>query len=764
MRCVKVVILVLFVASAVSAAGFNVNVIASGDMHGMVQSCDCNIEPGGGLAKRSYFLNALGGRGNMLLLDAGGFSAGGLYDTYTEGREADSIRSEQAIAGLGLLHYDAIGVGDDDLQYGADWLLQRAKAASLPLISANCFSENGSLLFTPYVVINKSGKRIAITSVVTQEKLFEGDQKTIVADPLKSLKKIWNELNAKSDYQIVLSHLGSSKTRELLDSLPEFDLAVNGHRKTETNALSMVNNVPVLQFGFQGKSLSYALIAEKNKKLIVDKSGWYIIGNDLPDDRKVVGVIDALKKGKQTDVYDLYMMSQCPYGLEALPGFVAFIEKNQDVNWNIWFIGSVENDTILSSLHGPGEVRDEMMWLAVKNLYPTRWFEFIKAIADSSKTTEITLKKMGISQAEIDKWIASNGVSQLTGHYLRSDRVNIKASPTLLINNSPYEKQLTLDRLLKNRCEGGEKKKYCDSLPECVDNSDCKQKGKLGKCENKKCVFADAVKFTFTVVVPDSARQKPEDMVITTTEDLFAGVTIEKVTMSSQKGNELINRYQPDALPFYLFAKDVKQAYNFEQIEKGLIEKKDGLFFKKGIVRSNFFFRRAEEKGKIVLFIDPFFKDISGILNALQKDTSFYNKVTVLPMFYDDPQKDLWGTEEGFRHEEALRWLTMDKFFGDKAKKYLTEYSKSPGSSYWFRILDGISIPSDTFITTLRANSDALMEHWKLLLQLSIREPVVVLFDNRETAIAGSRSAFEALVGKGMMVESSSQNPESRSK
>jgi hypothetical protein len=671
-----------------------------------------------------------------------------LYDTYTEGRAADSIRTEQTIAGMELLRYDAIGVGDDDLQYGGEWLLQRGKAASLPLVSANCFRENGSLLFAPYLIINKKGKRIAVTSVVTQEKLFDGDQKIVIADPLTSLKKIWNELKKKSDYQIVLSHLGSSKTRELIDSLPDIDFAVNGHRKTETNALTMVGNVPVLQFGFQGKSLSYAWVTEKNKKLVVDKSGWYFIANDLPDDPKVVEAIDALKKGKQTDVYDLYMMSQCPYGLEALPDFVKFIGKNPDINWNIWFIGSVENDTILSSLHGPGEVREEMMWLAVKSLYPSRWFEFIKTVADSANTTEIILKKMGISQSEIDKWIEANGVSQLAGHYLRSDRLNIKASPTLLINNNPYEKQLTLERLLKNRCEGSGKQKYCDSLPQCIDGSDCKQKGKLGKCVDKKCLFVDAVKFTFTVVVPDSARQKPENMVVATTEGLFAGVTIEKVAMSSQKGKELISLYQPDALPFYLFAKEVKQAYNFEQIEKGLIEKNGGLFFKKGIIRNNYFFRRSVDNGKIVVFIDPFFKDIAGILSSLQKDTALFNKMTILPMFYDDPQKDLWGTEEGFRHEEALRWLIMDKFFSSKAKKYLTEYSNSPGNSYWFRILDSINISPDTFVTTLRANSDVLLEHWKLLLQLSIREPVVVFFDNRETAIAGSRNELEGLIRK----------------
>jgi hypothetical protein len=722
-------------------------VIASGDAHGMVQACDCNLDPGGGLPKRGSFMATLGDRTNIIFVDAGGFSAGGLYDSYTEGRKADSIKTEQMIKGMGVLGYDAVGVGDDDLQYGGEWLLQKGRASKLPLVSANCFKSDGTPLFPAIIYLKKGPKTIAITSVTTTEKLFSIDKKIEVRDPLLSLKKIWKEMVAKSDYQIILSHLGSTKTSEISESFPECDLMVNGHRKNETNALSMATDVPVLQFGFQGKALSYVTLSQSLKKLTVEKNGWYTINDKLPDDSTVIAAINSLKSGKQASVYDLYMMSQCPYGLEALVGFVNFIEKSPEINWNIWFIGSVENDTLLSSLHGAEEVKDEMLWLAIKELYPARWFEFIKKRSEVSVPTELIIKGMGIPQADLNKWVEKNGVAQLSGHYLRSIRLNVKASPTLLINNVPYEKVITGERLLKHQCDKStQKSPICDSLPQCFDNSDCKKKGKNGRCVDGKCVFIDAAPFTFSVLVADSTRQHPETAVTATTEDLFPGAIIEKIPVNSPTAAAIFKTYSPEALPFYLFSKDVKQAYNFDQVGSGLIEKNGALLFKKGITRNNYFYKRKLEKGKVLLFIDPFFKEISGIFTALQNDTLFQSKISIVPVIYSDPQGDLWGTEEGFRQEEALRWLIMGKYFPDKYSKYLQEYAKSPGSSYWFKILDKIGLPADSFVTVLRSNSDLLFSQWKQLLSLSVREPAVVLFDNRELAVAGNKKELEELL------------------
>ncbi len=722
-------------------------IIASGDAHGMVQVCDCTLDPGGGLPKRSQFLKNLGNCDSIILVDEGGFSAGGLYDSYTEGRKADSIKTLQMIKGMSVIGYDAIGVGDDDLQYGGEWLLQQAKSVNLPLISANCFRADGLPLFATHIYVKRGSKIIAITSVTINENLFPIDKKVIIKDPIVSLKKIWKEMASKSDYQIILSHLGNTKTAEIADSLPECDLVVNGHRKNVTTAVSVKGTIPVLEFGFQGKSLSFATVKAVNKKFTLEKSGWYIVSKDIADDNNVVSAINSLQIESQKIVYDLYIMSQCPYGLEALSGLVKFLSKNPDADWNIWFIGTVDSDTLLSSLHGPEEVKDEMEWLAIKDLHPKRWYDFLKKRTESQIPTETIIKSMGIAQNEIDKWVALNGIDQLAGHYIRSVRLNIKASPTLLINNVSYEKEISSDRLLKNQClSSGKKMSYCDSLPQCLDDADCKKKGKIGKCEKGKCIFADALPFKFSVLIADSMHQHPENSIITTTEDLFPGVNIEKLSINSTIANTLLKTFSPEALPFYLFNKDVKLAHNFDQIGSGLIEKNGSLVFKKGITRSNYYYKRKLEKGKVVLFVDPFFKEITNIIGLIQKDSILQNKLTIVPVIYNEPQRDQWGTEESFRQEEALRWIIMSTFFQRKFNLYLQEYAKSPGSSYWFKILQTIGISTDSFVTTLRANSDALYSQWKELLSLSIREPVVVLFDNREIAVAGNQKELMGLL------------------
>ncbi len=746
----KSVLLAVFFLNCLSIAQNSssamLTVIASGEAHGMVNACDCQLDPGGGLPKRAHLLKTLGSRENFLYVDAGGFAAGGLYDSYTEGRKADSIRTVQMIRGMGVLGYDAVAVGDDDLQYGVDWLLQKSKKAKLPLISANCFSTDGKPIFPTHVYIKKGSKKIAITAVTTTEKILQTDKKVIIGDPYSSLKKIWKEIVDNSDYQIILSHLGNTKTAELADSLHDCDLLVNGHRKNETSAISLKGDIPVMQFGFQGKSMSFAVFST-DKKFQLEKSGWHIVDNTLPDDSTMLSAINIPSKKEQTSVYDLYIMSQCPYGIDALKEFVRFLNKTPKIEWNIWFIGNIEDDTVLTSLHGPEEVKDEMVWLAIKNLYPSKWYGFLKMRADSIIPTELILKKMSIPFDEVDKWIAKNGNSQLGGHYLRSKRMDIKASPTLLINNMPYEKTISSSRLLKDECEHTDKKSaQCNSLPQCIDDTDCKQKGKIGKCIDKKCVFKDALPFSFSVIIADSTRQHPEKTVIATTEDLFPGAIIEKITMNSNAGKSLIKSFTPEALPFYLFNKDVKLAHNFDQIESGLIEKNGAMVFKKGITRYNYFYKRKLEKGKTVLFIDPFFKEISQILNFIQSDSLLQKKITILPVIYDDPQSDQWGTEEGFRQEEALRWITMEKFFPEKYNLYLGEYAKLPGRSYWFKMLESIGLSNDLFVTKLRANSDILFSYWKQLVSLSVHEPVAILFDNREIAITGSKKELEVLL------------------
>lgn len=721
-----------------------VRIVASGETHAMIEPCDCPGEPGGGLAKRSFILKTLGTRSELLLLDAGGFCGGGIYDMYTEGRKNDSIRTLVTINGMGQMNYDAVAVGDDDLQYGGEWLVKHARSCSLPLVSANCFLGD-KYLADPYVIVKKGEHEFAITAVTTTENLFPIDKKVTVNDPVRALKKIWKEMTEKSDYQIIISHLGQELSARLEKSFPQCDLIVNGHRKTDSDVI-LNENVPILQFNFQGKALAVAEMETGNKGLGAINSYWLPVDNDTPDDSTLVLKLQE-NRSRIRPVYDLYIMSMCPYGLEALTGFMEFVEAFPDVEWNLWFIGDVDSDTVFNSLHGENEVNDEMVWCAVKELYPDIWKEFLRIRSGSYSSTESILNNFNIDQEKIDSWIKSNGKKVLHAHYLRSIRQNINASPTLLVNNYPYRDKISKSRLGKVHCNMlPDASAFCDSVPECFTDNDCKKKGKIGRCLGTgNCEFRDALPFGFIAVVADSTVQKPQDEIIETTMELFPGANVEIVGYSSAKGQELIKKFNPAALPLYLFEKDVQHAHNYMSIESGLVRKGDYFLFKRGVVQENYHFKREYLKGDMVLFVDPFYTKIDEVLGPVINDSSINKKVKIYPVFQEDPDEVHWGTQEKFRHQEAMRWLLLGKEY-QIFVQYLREYIKDPPDSYWFTSLKKTGIDIDSLAEVAKKDTEVLTNHKAFLDELLVTGPVMVMVDNRElVAVRNSQDLQQVL-------------------
>ncbi len=724
-----------------------IHIIAGAETHGMIEACDCYQDPGGGLLKRSTIIKSAGKRDNFLLLDAGGFSAGGIYDSYSEGRAGDSIRTIITIRGMAAIGYDVAAIGDEELQYGTTWIIKQAKDAGLPLVSANIFTKKGKPLASTYVLVKKGGKTFAVTGLTTNEKLFSLDTTVTIGDPFKSLSRIWQEMVENSDYQIILSHLGQEKSESLADSFPECDIVVNGHRKSDQNPVLLTGKAPLMQFGFQGKSLSFAELSLRGNKLEINRKKWLHVSLQTPDDSTIAANLNA-EKVESRPVYDLYIMSQCPYGIQALNSFVEFVKMFKKIDWSIQFIGSVDNDSALSSLHGKEEVEDEQIWLAVKQIYPDRWLEFLELRSKSFVPTTSILQKMKIDMEKILQWVALKGRQELMSHYQRASRLNIKASPTLLLNNYPLEIQITRDRLSKFHCDKIDgSPAECKKLPECFEDRDCKKKGKIGRCnENKKCVFQDAVPFIFTVLIADSTFQHPENAVIATTEELFPGVKVEIVTLSSEEGKQIISKFNPDALPFYLFSREIKQAYNFTSVESGLVEKNGCLTFKEGIVSRNYLLNRNRKKGEMILFVDPFFPQIQLIVESFLSDSATLQNSTILPAIFHDPSTSMRGTEQWFRMEEAARWLAVAKLNTQKYPQYLKEYVKSPGSSFWPEICKKTDLNADSVSVHASSEKNGIVKHWELLKNIQINDPVTLLVENKELVKFHSEKELETFL------------------
>ncbi|MGA2506716.1 MAG: hypothetical protein ABSF80_04490 [Chitinispirillaceae bacterium] len=737
-----------------------ITIIASGETHAMLYPCDCPNDPGGGLAERAAVLKKNGDPGAMLLLDAGGFAGGGIYDDATGGRSADSQRTLSTVRAMGMMKYDAAAIGDDDLQYGGTWLAKAAAAADLRLISANCFFKGGKSIVPSYRVVVKKGIRFAVTALTTPERLFPRDDSCMVLPPVSSLRKIWKEMGAKADYRVILSHLGEEMTAALADSFPECDIIVNGHRKSTSSPASIRGRTLIMQFGYQGKKLSSAKVRCSKKRHSMDVEGgeWLAVGPAGGADSAVGSVIRAAGEVRTRAVYDLYIMGQCPYGCTALREFIGFVKKFPDVEWNVWFIGSVipGTDDSLSSLHGSEELNDEMTSLAVKTLYPDRWLPFLAAWSAEGGATRSVMKTLRLDTTAVAAWVRTSGRQALADHFRRSMRLNISASPTLLINNAVFEKAIESGPLARAHClllrksaKGMALPAYCDSLPDCFDDNDCRKKGMTGQClQSGKCGFTPDAPFPFTALVADSTVQHPERTVIATTEELFPNVATETVTLNSAKGRMMMKTYDPPSLPFYLFGDGIARAHNFSRIESGLKRVAGGFVFKDGITPKNYFPQRRKSPHALELFIDPLFAGAAQVIRAVCSDTLFAKKVRIAPVIYADP-KTTAGTpaiDEKIRREEALRWLVLDTLYHDSFLRYISQCARDPGSSYWFINLSTIGIAQDVFIEQISAQADRLFDHWRLLDGLGIRDPIALLIENREVVVIKNEAEFASVL------------------
>ncbi|MBD3316438.1 MAG: hypothetical protein GF344_11680 [Chitinivibrionales bacterium] len=720
--------------------GFKIAVTA--ETHGLVRPCPCPEEPRGGLAARAAMLESINAD-RRLLLDAGGFSAGGPYDTYTEGRKRDSLRTLAAIRGMAAMGYDAAAVGDEELRWDFGWLWSEAQKAGLPLVCTNARLKDEAASPKPYGLISKQGKTFAIAALVTRERLFPTDTSVVVDPPFERLREIWPTLVREADYQVVLSHLGEQASIELLNEFPECDIVVNGHRKRKTLPSVDVGFGTMLQFGFQGKRMALADIRLDQERLAVDQAEWVPIHSSQGHNNEVIKVVNSVleparRSPSPRTTADLYMMGQCPYCLPVLRRLLSLSEVFPCIDMRLWFIGTIGGDGDLSSLHGVEEMRTEKLWLAVVALYPRMWRDFLYLQAVDKVSPERALIDMGLDTARIQRWVKEKGDGILAMHYRRSERLGIKASPTVLLDNVPFEYDSLRFRVAQKLCGTcGEGIDLCDSLPECLRDEDCRQVGKTGVCVEhegrRRCAYREPVPFTFTVVSPDTMLWRSEEPAIATTRELFPGARIETISAGTERGRELIRRMDPAALPLYLFDTSVVRAHNYAKVAPGLVRRQNRLTFRPEAMSGHYFHRRERQPGKVTLFVDPHFDRAGEVLALAARIDSPFKRITVLPVvrhFSDTAANSLNYT--GHR-EEGLAWLALREASPGKFTTYLRQcVMKGNEAEDKSACLKSLGFSRRRLKAILEEHGEMLVRHRDMQKTLRIESPVSLLVENRE--------------------------------
>ena len=221
-------------------------------------SCDGG-SPLGGLARRGSWMQREreAGKG-FLLLDSGDL----FFDRYRKAIPAEDVTALSEKARLilkcyNLLGYGALGIGDDDLSLGKDFLADLSKNASFPFISSNLVDkETGEPLFNAHVIKEAGGLRIGIFSLVSPY-FFSGesDPRTrgiAFREPLEETKSILGKIRPKTDLVVLLSHLGYTADIELAETVPGIDVILGGHSERSLSYPIRVRDTTIVRTGSKG--------------------------------------------------------------------------------------------------------------------------------------------------------------------------------------------------------------------------------------------------------------------------------------------------------------------------------------------------------------------------------------------------------------------------------------------------------------------------------------------------------------------------------
>jgi hypothetical protein len=205
--------------------------------------------------------------------------------------------------------------------------------------------------------------------------------------------------------------------------------------------------------------------------LLAMSAGWdplaEICTNEIDDtgngridckDPSCKGKVDCrpLKKAR----LDLFFMSGCPFSAELLP--VAdrvldhFGRKRNQLDLRLQFIGGEEDDALIS-MHGQGEVDEDLRMICAQKLYGKkyRFMEYVvcRAKTFDSPAWEQCLPKWMNKKRLLRCAEGKEGKTLLKESFELAELLRVEGSPTWLLNNRLSMKGRTEQTIKENFCE-----------------------------------------------------------------------------------------------------------------------------------------------------------------------------------------------------------------------------------------------------------------------------------------------------------------------
>jgi hypothetical protein len=164
---------------------------------------------------------------------------------------------------------------------------------------------------------------------------------------------------------------------------------------------------------------------------------------------------------------ELFVMSQCPYGAKALIATNDVVQHfGRDMNLDVHFIGN-GSEANLSSMHGPGEVEEDIREICAREHYKTD-HQYMKYLACRSKNPrspdwQSCAKEAGLDEGVIQKCFDGEGKKLLAKDFQLAQALEIGASPTFISNGRRQFNAIEANAVQKQFCQDNAGVEACKS-------------------------------------------------------------------------------------------------------------------------------------------------------------------------------------------------------------------------------------------------------------------------------------------------------------
>ncbi len=240
---------------------------------------------------------------------------------------------------MGKLGYDAVAVGEMDLNFGLAALVRDARSNNLPMVCANLMARGDSLrirtggpadatadrlgtAFPPYLVVERAGTRFGFLGLLSPatravRNIGEAPKKLesltyVIEDPLEIARQVAPELRARCDVMVVLAHMSEEDGRALAADIAGIDFMILGHdpQGHSIGEPIMVGSTAIVRASYQGMYIGELGIQLAGNRMEDYRNRLYPLISSFPDDPEMAKQLDEFDEENRQRQKELYAREQ----------------------------------------------------------------------------------------------------------------------------------------------------------------------------------------------------------------------------------------------------------------------------------------------------------------------------------------------------------------------------------------------------------------------------------------------------------------------